>query len=274
MWQEFLHRRLRVPYKLHVTEYQKPKQYRITVIMLHGIGSSAKMWEDVAKRLPDDMRIIAFDLLGFGASPKPDWRTYSVKTQADSIVTTLFGLKIRGPVVVVGHSLGALVAVEFARRYPMMTKSLVLISPPFYDAAPPKGRVAYRPDYLLKKFHAQMKKRPDDTTRLLQLASKYNLVNKGFVASDVNVSAFLATLEAAIINQTSLRDAAAIKRPIRIISGTLDALVLKRNIDLLVKQNSYISEHRVIGGHEIIGAMQSATIRSLVEATKEAQNRV
>lgn len=274
MWQDFIHRRLRVPYKLHVTTYQSPRRYRVTVIMLHGIGSSAKMWDQVAKQLPDDIRIIAFDLLGFGASPKPAWKAYSAKTQADSIVTTLFGLGVRGPVVVVGHSLGALVAVEFARRYPIMTKSLVLISPPFYDATATSARLAYRPEALLKKFHELMQGRPDDAGRLLQLASKYNLVNRGFVASDVNVSAFLATLETAIINQTSMRDVATIKRPIRIISGTLDALVLKRNIDQLVKQNSNITHRRVIGGHEIIGTVKSATVRSLVEATKDAENRV
>jgi pimeloyl-ACP methyl ester carboxylesterase len=263
-----------MPYKLHVTEYHAPKRYKVTLIMLHGIGSSAKMWEPVARHLPDDIRIIAIDLLGFGASPKPSWKAYSTKTQADSIVTTLFGLKVRGPVVVVGHSLGALVAVEFARRYPIMTKSLVLVSPPFYDTPDAKSGLAYRPDVLLKKIHEVMAGRPGDAERLLRLASKYNLVNRGFEASSVSVSAFLATLEAAIINQTSMRAAAKIKRPIHIISGTLDALVLKRNIDQLAKQNSAISHQRVVGGHEIIGAMQSATVRSLVRATEEAKNRV
>jgi len=274
MWQEFIHRRLRMPYRLHVTEYRAPKRYKVTVIMLHGIGSSAQMWEPVAKHLPDDIRIIAIDLLGFGASPKPSWKAYSTKTQADSIVTTLFGLKIRGPVVVVGHSLGALVAVEFARRYPIMTKSLLLVSPPFYDAEGPKGHLGYRPDFILKKLHDVFEGRPADAERLLRLASRYNLVNRGFEANSVNVTSFLATLEAAIINQTSMRDAASVKRPTHIISGTLDALVLKRNIDRLMKQNNRISHQRVVGGHEIIGTMQSATVRSLVRATEEAKNRV
>jgi cis-3-alkyl-4-acyloxetan-2-one decarboxylase len=80
--------------------------------------------------------VIVVDLLGFGDSPKPDWATYDARTQAQSLAKTLLGLGLTQRVVLVGHSMGSLVAVEFAKRYPALVKALVLCSPPLYNVDP------------------------------------------------------------------------------------------------------------------------------------------
>ncbi len=274
MWQTLLHKWLKVPYTLNAVEYQSPKHPTATIIMLHGIGSSHRLWKKTAKQLPPDVRIIAIDLLGFGASPKPHWQTYNVKVQADCVATTLFGMRAVGPIVLVGHSLGALVSVEFARRYRVMTKSLVLVSPPFYNPEEPSKHLAYKPDAILRKLYQIMATRPDDTERILRFAGKYNLINSGFTPENISVPAYLATLEAAIINQTSLQDALTIKRPMHIISGKLDPVVLDRNIKTIIDANSRASWTSVVGGHEIMGLMQSSVVKAVKRAIQEAQNKV
>lgn len=266
MWQKFLHKTLKIPYKLHYVEFQRPKSYRATVLLLHGIGSSTAMWQTVAKKLPSDVRIIGIDMLGFGRSKKPDWNTYNVRTQADSIATTLFNLRITGPLVIVGHSLGALVAVEFARRYKRMTRSLILVSPPLYNPNRNPQRFDRKPEEIIRRAFELMSGRPLDTDYVLRLASKYRLINKGFVAENVNVPAYLATLETAIINQSSYRDIQAIKRPVHIISGKLDMLVLNSTLKHLATTMPNITWQGVVGGHEVVGRVQSAVIKTTINA--------
>ena len=273
MWQRFLHKWLKVPYVLSSIQYQAPSHANVTVILLHGIGSSAKMWSPVAAKLPKDVRIVAIDLLGFGASPKPEWNIYSARTQADSIATTLFSLKVTGPLVVVGHSLGSLVAIEFAKRYPIMTKSVVLVSPPLYQPDRNPARFDFKPEEVLRRMYDMMAKNPLATERVLRMAGKYNLVNKGFSAENVNVPAYLATLETAIINQQSYRDILRIKRPIHIISGKFDAIVLDQTIHEIVKQHNNVRHTSVLGAHEIVGFLQNATLSAIKNAISEARLR-
>lgn len=270
MWQKLLHKWLKAPYILHTVQFQAPKHYHATVILLHGIGSSTAMWDDVATKIPLDARVIAVDLLGFGKSPKPDWNTYSARIQADSIATTLFSMRITGPVVVVGHSLGALVAVEFSRRYPIMTKSLVLVSPPLYHPDHHTKGIGYKPEQAIRRAYTLMRERPLDTERVLRLASKYNLINKGFLVENINVPAYLATLNSVIINQTSYHDILRIKRPIHIISGALDMLVLDSTLRSITKSQPNVTWKRIPAGHEISGLMLVAVSRAINQALGEA----
>ena len=136
MFERIIHRWLRVPYRLHVRQLQNPRKPRATVVLIHGIGSSSLMWRRLmqSKLVAKDVRVIAIDLLGFGKSPRPHWKTYDVATQTKSLATTLLAEKITGPVVLVGHSLGALVAINYASSLPnILVKSLVLCSPPLYN---------------------------------------------------------------------------------------------------------------------------------------------
>jgi pimeloyl-ACP methyl ester carboxylesterase len=273
MFKHFLHRYLKLPYILRAVEFRAPTRQTVTVIMLHGIGSSHAMWVPIVKRLPKDTRIIAVDLLGFGASPKPNWNTYNVRTQADSLATTLFSMKIRGPVVVVGHSLGSLVAIEFARRYPLMTKSLVLVSPPLYNPDRIRKRRDFNPDDVLKRMYAIFASKPDAAGKILKLASRYYLANKGIVGATIDPIIYLQTLESSIINQRSYRDILRIKRPIHIVTGRLDAIVLESTIRDVVAQRPNIQRVSAIGGHEITGRLLTATVKEIKTAISEARAR-
>ncbi len=273
MWDKLLHKYLRAPYILNAEELQAPTQQTATIILLHGIGSSLSMWKPLVKKMPADIRIIAIDLLGFGDSPKPDWGIYNARVQADSVATTLFSMKIIGPVVVVGHSLGSLISIEFARRYPLMTKSVVLISPPLYKPDRNPKRFDFKPEEALRRMYQLMAENPNATERILRMAGKYNFLNKGFSSQNVNVPSYLASLQAAIINQQSYRDILKIKRPVHIVSGQLDAIVLDETIEDIVKQRPNVQWTRVLGGHEIVGLVRTAAIKSIKLAVLEAAAR-
>src|SRR5438094_99045 len=129
MMSAIIHRWLRLPYTLHVRYNKKPKKPHATVLFIHGLGNTGDAWKEVIDKLPDDIRVISIDLLGFGQSPRPNWAVYNAKTQARSVLATFLKLRLRTPVYVVGHSLGALVGIEVAKRYPLLVKGLVLCSP-------------------------------------------------------------------------------------------------------------------------------------------------
>lgn len=264
MLNEFVHRQLKAPYTLHLERLRTPNRPKQTVVLLHGIGSSTVMWHTVADMIPDDVRVVAIDLLGFGKSPNPGWATYDAKTQAKSIIATMILHRIPLKSVIVGHSLGALVAVEVALRAPLYVSQLVLVSPPIYRPSRRKI-VATQKEDLLRGMYKILYKNPSNTERALLLARKYYVQRTGAkVASGMNVTAFLAALEAAVINQNTIDHIGGLNIPITIISGTRDPLIVARNLHEIADGAPSITHVRVKkAGHNVVGIMATAVTQQL-----------
>ena len=106
------------------------------IVFLHGITGSRRYWESRVRPLASRFRLVLPDLLGFGLSPKPRLE-YGMATFRDSLRDFLVdrGLAER-PIHFVGHSLGSLIALEYAAAHPDHVRRLVLLSlPRFRDAA-------------------------------------------------------------------------------------------------------------------------------------------
>lgn len=246
------HRYLRVPYTLNTVEFQSPKKPRATFVLIHGIGNTLHSWDEVAALMPHNVRIIGVDLLGFGESPRPTWAVYNVKTQARSVSATLLKLGLTHRPIIVGHSLGALVSVEIAKRYALLPRRLVLCSPPFYK---PKvdGKLIGSPDDMLRLLYEAAKKHPEQLERLSPLAVKMGLANKALNVTSDNIASYIAALESSIINQTSLQDVTKLRLPIDIFYGIFDPVVIKKHITDLRAAHDNIVATRLPVGHEIVG---------------------
>ena len=262
MLDTFIHKTLRMPYTLHVYRYSTIPRPQATLIFLHGIGNSGKTWDKVAEKLPDNVNVIVLDLLGFGDSPKPDWAVYDGPTQARAIARTLVG-KIRpGRVVLVGHSMGALVAVEMARRYPLIVQSLILCSPPIYNVDPSDDRKLFvERDEQLRRLYEFVLKNPQNLVRMSSLAKRYNLLPDHFDVNAFNVDAYSSALRANILNQKTSHDIVSIKKPIHILYGLLDPFVIGENIRRIKSQTQHVRVERFVGGHEIYGKYAERVIR-------------
>ncbi len=261
-----IHRWLSVPYVLHTTVRHSSSKKAPTILFLHGIGNSGEAWKDVIEKLPKEYRIITIDLLGFGKSPKPSWDTYDAKRQARSVLATYLSLRMHGRVILVGHSLGALVAVEMAKLYPIVVHSLILCSPPFYRIDETKRRHMLRADSMIREMYRIAKNRPDQFVRLGLLAAKLGLVNDSFSLTKDNVPAYFSALESCIINQTSLEDAEKLTMPTHIIHGRLDPVVISKNLRHLKKQNSLITIETIIASHEVKGVFIDKVASSIDDA--------
>lgn len=101
------------------------------LVLLHGLLGSERFWGAEYDQLATDHRVIAPDLLGFGRSPHPD-HGYTADDHADAVAATLDGLGITTPAIIVGHSLGALIALRLAARDPARVTAIVAFGPPLY----------------------------------------------------------------------------------------------------------------------------------------------
>jgi 3-oxoadipate enol-lactonase len=92
------------------------------VVLIHGLGLDASMWDPQWRELQKEFRVIRYDIRGFGGSTVPDG-PYS---HCDDLFSLLDFLDAR-PAHVVGLSMGGRVALRFALEQPDGVLSLTLI---------------------------------------------------------------------------------------------------------------------------------------------------
>lgn len=104
-----------------------------TIVFLHGLAGSSASWGKPFRQLAPQHRVLLVDVLGFGHSPKP----VMGYTLPDHIAALEATLEHQGvdKLCLVGHSMGALLALAFAAQYPNRVKLLVLMALPWYTSA-------------------------------------------------------------------------------------------------------------------------------------------
>ncbi|ANT54391.1 alpha/beta fold hydrolase [Mesorhizobium amorphae] len=99
------------------------------VLLIHGVGMNATIWQAQIASMKDRHDLIAIDMLGHGVSPLPP-ENASLSDFADQAVRLLDHLGLTS-VSIVGHSMGALVALEIALRAPSRVHSIVCLNAVF-----------------------------------------------------------------------------------------------------------------------------------------------
>ena len=103
------------------------------IVLLHGFGASTFSWRTVTAELAEFGHVIAYDRPGFGNTPLVERSKhadpYSLSGQVELLKRLVETYANNRPVVLIGHSAGALVATEFALRYSEALTCLVLESP-------------------------------------------------------------------------------------------------------------------------------------------------
>lgn len=107
-----------------------------TVVLVHGIGGSADDWAAQIPLLARRYHVLAVDLPGFGQSDGGA-KHYAPESYA-AVLRHIIGLRARTPVLLVGHSLGGAVALNYAALYPDTVRRLVVA-----DVAGVLHRLAY-----------------------------------------------------------------------------------------------------------------------------------
>jgi pimeloyl-ACP methyl ester carboxylesterase len=112
--------------RLHVRRIVDPPAP--PVLLLHGLGVGGSIWQSFARRLLPHLAAVAPDMRGHGQSDAPAFG-YTPTDYANDLVE-LTQAELKPPIPVVGHSLGALVALAMAELRPELVGWLVLLDPP------------------------------------------------------------------------------------------------------------------------------------------------
>jgi pimeloyl-ACP methyl ester carboxylesterase len=199
------------------------------VVLLHGYMMSLNYWDIVRAELSEDHTVIAIDLLGFGASPKPKHAAYDYDDQLIAISQIVTSLHLSDPFTMIGHSMGALIAVRFATVYPHMVRSLCLLNIPLFVDAVEARRDLAGTNFFYKMslyygVHAIIC--PVFRTTPLQLLMRASLPkmysDRATYFFSNSARSRVGSLHNIIENQNSIEDINALNIPIRIVLGTKD----------------------------------------------------
>jgi pimeloyl-ACP methyl ester carboxylesterase len=101
-------------------------------LLVHGLGGSATNWTDFAGQLRVRVDVESIDLPGFGRSGPAVDNDYSIRAQAATVIDYL-RQSGRGPVHLVGNSMGGAISIAVAAKRPDLVRTLTLISPAVPD---------------------------------------------------------------------------------------------------------------------------------------------
>ena len=117
-------------------------------LYVHGLGGASTNFTDLADLLSPWFDGHALDLPGFGRSGPPPRGDYSIAAHARLVIDYL-EQSGRGPVHLVGNSMGGAISIQVAARRPDLVRTLTLISPAVPDLRPKKGSDALMPLLLV-----------------------------------------------------------------------------------------------------------------------------
>ena len=140
-----------------------------TAVLLHGKNFCGATWGDVAKSLiQSGYRVLVPDQIGFCKSSKPESYHYSFHDLAANTRSLITSLGIESPIVV-GHSMGGMLAARYALSFPHDVSGLVLVNPIGLEDWRAKGV----PDRSIDELFEAEKKTTAETIKAYQLKVYY-----------------------------------------------------------------------------------------------------
>lgn len=154
------------------------------VIFIHGWLGSWRYWWPSMQHLSTHHRCFAFDLWGFGDSSKAEDK-YSLNAYLDMLHQFIAQLGIATPVTLIGHSLGAAVALRYTIQHPREVDKLVTIALPVHEGTIHERLTNSAPDSFIAKVlgksnsftEIESETRKTDTSAMNRLARELATMN-------------------------------------------------------------------------------------------------
>ncbi|MEX2236926.1 MAG: alpha/beta hydrolase [Dehalococcoidia bacterium] len=98
------------------------------LVLIHGWTCNSTYMAPQVDHFQREHRVVALDLRGHGQSGKPE-QDYDIGVYADDTVALIDNLGLKEPVII-GHSMGGLVALDIGARYPDIPSAIVMLDSP------------------------------------------------------------------------------------------------------------------------------------------------
>lgn len=213
-------------------DFCKSKAPKLTTILIHGIAAESSSFNHALEYLGEsekmrEVRFITFDLLGSGKSLISNELNYDYNDQLTALHDSLADLALDTPVVLLGHSMGTLIATRYAKKYYPEVADLILVSPPIYTLE----------DFENPAFEIGVKA----FEKILSATNPAILTEKAFQNSMTKI----------VLDKNNYDTLAKTKVPTTLIYGNEDQIIASYNIPELLAQNPLISAVKTHGRHGV-----------------------
>ena len=241
------------------------------LILLHGVGNNYQSWKNVREHLDTSIfRVYIPELLGFGDAPKPKNIQYTLADHAEAVINTIDGLEVKD-VMLAGHSMGSLVAIEVAMRRPDLVKHLTLLGVPLYETMPKGGKLRrfFNAEGIYFNIFSFLQENQDLVITGSTVAEDLLPQLHGLEVTKENWNAYEKSLSNSIIQTKSYRDVGNLQVPTSIVCGLLDLFVINRVVRKAASQNKdYVKVKTMLGLHEITPRQGKHVARMMRSAAK------
>ena len=232
-----------------------------TVLLLHGLAASNRYFGAAFDALADGRMVLAVDLLGFGNSPRPADSSYSVAEHVGALRAVLESRAATGPLWIVGHSTGSVLAVELAHLLRDRVVGVVAFGPALYDSPETARQRLGDMGRVVRLFALE-----NSLSRALclwmcahrqwaaRLAPLMRPDLPAVIASDgVRHSwpAYSGTLAEVVINGAGATRALELSVPVHLVIGKNDRVVDREALAQLASKRPNVILHSWNGGHEL-----------------------
>ena len=195
------------------------------ILFVHGNIASWRWWEEVMELLPEEeYHSYTPDSRGCGLTDKPE-HGHSIKQFAEDVEAFAKALNLE-EFTLVGHSLGAGTALQYAIGHPHRIERLVLLNPP-----PPKGAKIARYGYPLVKYWQKDKRALRRTLKRTAPTRAYDCFFKKLVDEAFMASEHVFKENARVLAEMDVsRGLGRIEAPTLLIAGELSGRSSLRNI--------------------------------------------
>jgi cis-3-alkyl-4-acyloxetan-2-one decarboxylase len=237
------------------------------IVLIHGIASSSVTFARLFPIIDGKHRVIAIDLLGFGRSPSPLGATYTIEEHTTAVEATIRSLGLRDPFILVGHSMGSLIAARYAARNPSRLLRLVLVSPPIYVTPTALGdrRDRATMDVYLRAYE-YLRANKRFTMRTAQGLSRISPIRNVLEVSEGNWEAVRLSLQNSIESQTTISDIAAVRVPVDVVYGALDPFLFSGGLRI-VEQMRHVTMHRVEANDHLVRRRLARAVVAVIDST-------
>lgn len=232
--------------------FEAGSEHQQHLLMLHGLGDESDTWRHVFLPLAEDYHTLAVDLPGFGRSDKPDIK-YTPQFMMDIALRFLDHQKIN-KTIIMGSSMGAILAHGLAIKHPNRLKALILIGGALLHTKPMKDwhlqlmqvpflgewfytRLRKDPDAAyasLKSVYHQLEELPEADRKFLYTRVNQRVWSNGqqraYFSALRNLSTWMKNIQKSLPDQLS-----QLNLPTLVIHGEHDRLFSELNADKIIE---------------------------------------
>ncbi len=243
------------------------------IVMLPGGTADISAYTPHAKELSTNYKIIRMEHFNvqFGDEGRTLPPDYSVKIESEAIGTTLDSLRIKEPIILVGWSYGAVIALDFALNHPEKIRSLILFEPPSFWIADEK-----------KESPEGMKQMQEHTTDFIpsRIITEKDVIHFrcGLLNCDsIDIkehpqwSTWLKQKDRlrglSVINKykNKIKNLKKFNKPVLVLNGSSTVVFHKRINELLAAELPFATKKEIAGGHNAPVAYSKEFTKAIVE---------